>query len=164
MSRGVDAKQKEKILEEIKEKLKERGLKITETRLKVIGYLLEYGKHFEIEDLVIWIRERCKDFRNCPSRPTVYRTVKLLEELGYIKPILKQGHRTVYEFIPVKGEHYHLLCLSCGKLVEFEEPTLGEILKNIATQKGFKYLHHHIEVCGICPECLKRESSGGEET
>ena len=160
MPYSADREEKRKLLEEIAQKIKQRGLKITETRLKVVSYLIDYGRHFEIEDLVVWIRERCKDYRNCPSRPTVYRTIKLLEELGYIKPVLKQGHRTVYEFLPIKGEHYHLLCLSCGRLVEFNEPRLKELVKEVAKRKGFKYLHHHLEVCGICPECLKRE---GEE-
>ncbi|RTZ68501.1 MAG: transcriptional repressor [Aquificaceae bacterium] len=157
MPTTADKEEKRKILGEIKEKLKERGLKITEARLKVISYLIDYGKHFEIEDLVIWIRERCKDYRNCPSRPTVYRTVKLLEDLGYVKPVLKQGNKTVYEFLPIEREHYHLLCLSCGKLVEFEEPFVGKIVQEIAQKKGFKYLHHHLEVCGICQDCLKKE-------
>ncbi len=157
MPKTVDRSQKQLLLEEIEGKLKERGLKITETRRKVIYYLIDYGRHFEIEDLVVWIRERCRDFKNCPSRPTVYRTVKLLEELGYVKPVLKQGHRTVYEFIPAKGEHYHLLCLSCGRLVEFQAPQIRELVREIASKEGFKYLDHHLEVCGICPECLQRE-------
>ena len=69
MHASVDREEKKRILAEIKEKLKEKGLKITEARLKVISHLIDYGKHFEIEDLVVWIRERCKDYRNCPSRP-----------------------------------------------------------------------------------------------
>lgn len=157
MPNPISREEKQKLLEEIKENLKNRGFKITEARQKVISYLIDYGRHFEIEDLVVWIRERCRDYKNCPSRPTVYRTVKLLEELGYVKPVLKQGNRTVYEFLPVKGEHYHLLCLSCGKLVEFEAPQIGDMVKEIAQREGFKYLHHHLEVCGICPECLQKE-------
>ncbi|HIO41598.1 MAG TPA: transcriptional repressor [Aquifex sp.] len=157
MPNPISREEKQKLLEEIKENLKNRGFKITEARQKVISYLIDYGRHFEIEDLVVWIRERCRDYKNCPSRPTVYRTVKLLEELGYVKPVLKQGNRTVYEFLPVKGEHYHLLCLSCGKLVEFEAPQIGDMVKGIAQREGFKYLHHHLEVCGICPECLQKE-------
>ncbi len=149
----ADSAKKEELLQEILEKLRTKGFKITTSRWKVIEYLIEYGKHFEIEDLVLWIRDRCKSRRDCPSRPTVYRTVKLLEELGYVKPVLKQGHRTVYEFIPMKGEHYHLICLKCGKLYEFEEPQIAELVKEIAKKVGYKYLHHHLEVCGICPEC-----------
>ena len=162
MHASVDREEKKRILAEIKEKLKEKGLKITEARLKVISHLIDYGKHFEIEDLVVWIRERCKDYQNCPSRPTVYRTVKLLEDLGYVKPVLEQGNTTVYEFLPIEREHYHLLCLSCGKLVEFEEPAVGKIVQEIAQKMGFKYLHHHLEVCGICPECPKREEEEEE--
>ena len=151
------SEEKEKIAEEVERSLKERGLKLTETRKKVIRYLIEYGRHFEIEDLVLWIRERCRDFRNCPSRPSVYRTVKILEELGYVKPVLKQGNKTLYEFLPVKGEHYHLLCIGCGKLVEFKSKELERIVKEVAKSFGFKYLHHHLEVCGLCPECQRKE-------
>ncbi len=157
MPNPISREEKRKLLEEINENLKRKGFKITEARQKVISYLIDYGRHFEIEDLVVWIRERCRDYKNCPSRPTVYRTIKLLEELGYVKPVLKQGNKTVYEFLPVKGEHYHLLCLSCGKLVEFEAPQIGDLVKKIAQKEGFKYLHHHLEVCGICPECLQKE-------
>ena len=152
----------EKILEEIAEAIKKRGLKLTTSRQKVIEYLLQYGKHFEIEDLVLWIVERCKNRRNCPSRPTVYRTVKLLEGLGYVKPVLRQGNKTVYEFLPLKKEHYHLLCIRCGKLYEFEEPAIKEIVEKITHEQNFKYLNHHLEVYGICPNCLKEAEK--EET
>jgi len=152
-----------RIMEEIIETLKRRGLKTTHSRLKVIEYLLQYGKHFEIEDLVLWIVERCKSRRDCPSRPTVYRTVKLLEELGYVKPILKQGHKTVYEFLLLKEEHYHLLCIRCGKLYEFEEPTVKRLVQEITQKVGYKYLNHHLEVHGICPDCL-REMEEERET
>jgi len=155
MSAQIDRKRKEELIEEITEKLKQRGLKITSSRLAVIKYIMEYGKHFEIEDLVLWIRERCKSRDDCPSRPTVYRTVKLLEELGYVKPVLKHGSRTVYEFLPLKGEHYHLLCIKCGKLVEFEDDMITRSVENVCRVNGFKYFHHHLEVYGLCPECQK---------
>jgi Fur family ferric uptake transcriptional regulator len=155
MSSQVDKNRKEELLGEIISKLREKGLKITSSRTAVVEYLIEYGKHFEIEDLVLWIRERCKSRDDCPSRPTVYRTVKLLEELGYVKSVLKHGNRTIYEFLPLKGEHYHLLCIKCGKLVEFESSTVEEIVKEVCQQNGFKYFHHHLEVYGLCPECQK---------
>ncbi|NPB04918.1 MAG: transcriptional repressor [Aquificae bacterium] len=159
MPKHLDPAKKLKLREEILQRMRERGLKLTASRLKVVDHLLEYGKHFEIEDLVLWIRERCKNRRECPSRPTVYRTVKLLEELGFVKPVLKQGTRTVYEFIPLTGEHYHLLCLKCGRLYEFEEPTIASIVKEVARRVDYKYIHHHLEVCGICPDC-RRELEG----
>jgi len=152
----------EKILEEIAHVIKRKGLKLTSSRLKVIEYLLQYGKHFEIEDLVLWIVERCKNRQNCPSRPTVYRTVKLLEELGYVKPVLRQGNKTVYEFLPLKKEHYHLLCIRCGKLYEFEEPAIRKIVEKITGELNFQYLNHHLEVHGICSDCLKEAEE--EET
>jgi Fur family ferric uptake transcriptional regulator len=155
MSSQVDKEKKKKLLEEISLNLKERGFKVTGSRLAVVKYIMEYGRHFEIEDLVLWIRERCKNRDDCPSRPTVYRTVKLLEELGYVKPVLKHGSRTVYEFVPLKGEHYHLLCIRCGKLVEFESEEINSEVINVCKQNGFKYFHHHLEVYGLCPECQK---------
>jgi len=152
-------REKEDLLRKILTKLQEKGYKLTESRRKVIKYLLEHGRHFDIEEFSAWVYGRCGGRKDCPSRPTVYRTVKLLEELGFVKPVLKTGAggKTIYELLPVKGEHYHLVCLKCGKLVEFEFPSLGNAIKEIATGYGFKYLHHHLEVFGICPECLERE-------
>jgi len=155
MSAQSEQQLKADLLREITDRIKERGLKITNSRVAVVKHLMEYGKHFEIEDLVIWIRERCKGSGNCPSRPTVYRTVKLLEELGYVKPVLKHGARTVYEFLPLKGEHYHLLCLNCGKLVEFEDQRVSDAALEACKESGFSYFHHHLEVYGLCPECQR---------
>ncbi|NPA14812.1 MAG: transcriptional repressor [Aquificae bacterium] len=156
-----NVQQKEALIKEIIEKLKKKGLKITAARVKVIEYLLQYGKHFEIETLVDWIRERCKGKQElekvCPSRPTVYRTIKLLEELGYVKPIFKQNNRTIYELTPLGEEHYHLMCVKCGKLVEFENPRLGKEIRDIALSQGFRYLNHNLEVLGICPQCQEEE-------
>jgi len=150
--------EKETLLKEILSKIQESGYKLTESRKRVIKYLLEHGRHFDIEEFSAWVYGRCGGRRDCPSRPTVYRTVKLLEELGFVKPVLKTGGKTVYELLPAKGEHYHLVCLKCGKLIEFEVPNLGELIKDITNKYSFRYLHHTLEVFGICPECLKRES------
>jgi Fe2+ or Zn2+ uptake regulation protein len=149
--------EKETLLKEILTKLQEKGYKLTESRKRVIKYLLEHGRHFDIEEFSAWVYGRCGGRKDCPSRPTVYRTVKLLEKLGFVKSVLKTGGKTIYELAPVKGEHYHLVCLKCGKLVEFEVPHLGEIIKEITNKYGFQYLHHRLEVFGICPECLKKE-------
>ncbi len=151
-----DKERRESLIEEIENKLKEKGLKTTKTRRAVIRYITEFGKHFEIEDLVLWIRERCRQRDDCPSRPTIYRTVKLLEELGYVKAVLKHGSRTVYEFVPLKGEHYHLICINCGALVEFENWSIGGVIKEVCKRYGYKHYHHHLEVYGLCPECVKK--------
>lgn len=130
--------------------LKQRGYKVTKSRLNLVDKIASYGSHFEIEQLVHYVVGSSKDG---VSRSTVYRTVKLLQEFGAIREVIKLGNRTIYEFSAGKPHHEHLVCVECGKIIEFYKDEIEELQDKVCQEMDFTPLHHRLEIFGICSEC-----------
>lgn len=141
-------------LNELKQKfeqfLKQKGYKVTKSRLELIDKIASYGSHFEIEQLVMWVSNQDK---GVVSRSTIYRTVKLLQEFGAIREVIKLGNRTIYEFIAGKPHHEHLICVKCGKIIEFYREDIEEIQDKVCEEYKFTPLNHRLEVFGVCSGC-----------
>ncbi|MCS6957551.1 MAG: Fur family transcriptional regulator [Aquificaceae bacterium] len=152
-------------LEELKSKfeqfLRQRGHKITRGRFEIIDKIANYGPHFEIEELVRWIANQD---RSAASRSTVYRTVRLLQEFGAIREVIKLGNRTIYEFVAGKPHHEHLICVECGKIIEFYKQEIEELQDRVCEEHRFSPINHRLEIFGVCSDCKekKHESRGME--
>ena len=84
---------------------------------------------------------------------TVYRTMKLLTELGLAAQRKFADGETRYE--PISGEehHDHFICQGCGKIIEFEDEALEALQKRIAERYRFQTVHHRLELYGRCADC-----------
>lgn len=141
------------IKKEIIDKLKEKRIKITNQRLNIIEEILKSKGHFEVEDLVYKIKKKNID----ASRATIYRTLNILKDLGYIVEVIKLNNKTYYEFAN-KEHHDHLLCLNCGKIIEFHDDEIEKLQNSICEKYNFKPVYHRLEIFGICEECVKKEA------
>jgi len=99
--------------EQFKYFLKEKRLKYTKERKKIIKAITVIQKHFAAEDIHQQIRKQ----KSRVSLATVYRTIPLLIESGLITETLYRGEKVVYEKIYNKPHHDHMVCLSCGKII-----------------------------------------------
>ncbi|WP_448587965.1 Fur family transcriptional regulator [Thermocrinis sp.] len=133
--------------------LKNKGNKITRRRFDIIEIIASYGKHFEIEELVRWISSQNK---NIASRSTIYRTVKLLQEFGAIREVIKLNNRTIYEFVVGKQHHEHLICVECGKIIEFYKQDIEVLQDEVCKEYDFTPLNHRLEIFGICSNCKNK--------
>lgn len=95
---------------------------------------------------------------------TVYRTLKLLTRLGLATRRKFEDGETRYERASEGTHHDHLICLGCGKIIEFEDPTLEAIQKGIAQRYRFKTSHHLMELYGRCEECDQKKRTSGRKT
>ncbi len=138
--------------DEFKRYLKKNNMKITQSRLDLIDLLASYGKHFEVEELVNWVSSKT-DRR--VSRSTIYRTIKLLQEFGAIKEVIKQNNRTIYEFVVGKPHHDHLVCVECGKIIEFVNEDIENLQDEVCREYEFEPINHRLEIFGICADCRK---------
>ncbi|NPB07821.1 MAG: transcriptional repressor [Aquificae bacterium] len=136
--------------EEFTRFLRKKNLKVTRARLDLIDLIADYNKHFEIEELVNWIASRTD---KKVSRSTIYRTIKLLEEFGAIREVIKKDNKTIYEFVVGRSHHDHLVCLKCGKIIEFVNEDIENLQNEICRQYEFKPTHHRLEIFGLCREC-----------
>ncbi len=135
---------------EFEQFLKQKGYKVTKSRLELIDKIAKYGSHFEIEQLVVWVSNQDK---SVASRSTVYRTIKLLQEFGAIREVIKLGNRTIYEFIAGKPHHEHLICVKCGKIIEFYKEEIEELQDRVCEEYNFTPINHRLEIFGLCKEC-----------
>jgi len=138
--------------EELIKKLKLKNLKLTKQRLEIIDEILNFNGHFEIEDLVFKSKE--KNLK--ASRSTIYRTLVILKDLGYIEEVIKLNNKTFYE-VANKEHHDHLICISCGKIIEFHDGKIESIQNEVCKKYNFKPVYHRLEIFGICEDCQKKE-------
>jgi Fur family ferric uptake transcriptional regulator len=134
-----------------KDILSSKGLKNTREREIILKELETRKDHFNAEKLYISLLR--KEVR--VSRPTIYRTLRLLEKLHFIEKLDIKKNCFYYETIPQRKEHGHLICEQCGKIIDFSCNGI-EILKSEACKdKDFKLENISVQVFGLCKDCQK---------
>jgi len=140
----------EKLLSKFKLLLKENGLKFTTQRELVLKTLFNYLGHFTPEDLHMLIKKNNPDSN--VGVTTIYRTLNLLESNHIVTSISFGIQGKKYE-LGNKPHHDHLICNQCGKIVEFEDPTIEELQEKIAKMHDFKLTEHIMQLYGVCKDC-----------
>ncbi len=140
----------EKQLLEFKNIVRKKGLKFTPQRKQIFEEILKTEGHFQIEDLVHKIKEKGINV----SRATVYRTLNIMKELGFVEEVIKFKNKTIYE-VSLKHHHDHLICTNCGKIIEFHEEKIEELQNKICKKYKFHPDFHRLEIFGLCNECYK---------
>jgi Fur family ferric uptake transcriptional regulator len=130
--------------------LTQHGLKYTQQREIILQVFLEgAGEHLSLDELL----ERAKARYPAVGYATVYRTMKILAECG-IASEHKFGEGQVRYERAVEGEHHdHLICATCGKILEFEDDRIERYQQEVAESHGMRVVSHRHE---IYAECLRR--------
>ena len=135
-------------LQKLRKYLKANGLRFTTERVIILEEIFSFPSHFDAEQLFIHIREK----HNHISRATVYRTLELLHKIEIIKKEnLGQGFAT-YELSMNLPHHDHLICVVCGKVVEFADDVIERRQKEICEKYGMEMIRHQLQIFGRCKE------------
>lgn len=127
--------------------LEQNNLKQTKQREMILSAFLEARRHVTSDDLYQFVRERYPNI----GYTTVYRTMKLLVEAGLATEHHFDDGITRYE---IEQEHHdHLVCIKCGKIVEFECELIEDTQNEIARRHDFQVLRHRHELYGHCSSC-----------
>ena len=131
----------------------QEGKRLTKQRLKVLNLFENVGpgNHLSAEE----VHEELISSNSKVSLATVYRTLRLLVQMGFLneRQLIEGGHR--YELISNDfPDHHHLICIRCGRTEEFESDQVLEAGKKAAEIKGFKLIESSFKVKAICPNCL----------
>ena len=127
--------------------LGEHGLKQTRQREAILDVFLSAGGHLTSEELLQAVRKLHPSI----GYTTVYRTMKLLSEAGLASERHFDDGITRYE---IEHEHHdHLVCVKCGKIIEFECKAIEASQNEIAERHGFRILRHRHELYGHCAAC-----------
>lgn len=129
-----------------RKRLSSAGLRITNQR----ALILEIIRHRHLDADEVYRQARDKQPRL--SLSTVYRTLRTLKKLGLVEELHFDEAHHHYEVKP-PAEHHHLVCLGCGKIVEFECQLCPQMRKEIASKKGFEITGVEVHMTGYCSKC-----------
>jgi len=131
--------------------LKQKGLRITPQRLKILDAFLNADDHVSMEELFLLVREQ----DSTVGQVTVYRTLKLLCEAGIASAVNFEEGMARYE--PVGMHHHdHLVCEKCGRKIEFVNDAIEELQTKVCRVHDFIPTTHHMVLYGICADCRKK--------
>jgi len=141
------------VVENFRAFIKSKGLKYTPEREEILKEILGCQEHFDVDELYIKLKKRGSKV----SKASIYRTIPLLIEAGYVQEVYKQDNRAYYEVVLNKMPHLHFICLNCKTVSEIEDEKLVELIKEYANKNGFSVLSYHLEVFGLCKKCKEEE-------
>ena len=133
----------------------ERGLRITEQRRVIARVLSESSDHPDVEEL----HKRATAIDSGISIATVYRTVRLFEEAGILDRHDFGDGRSRYEAAP-EAHHDHMIDVETGKVMEFVDPELEALQRQIAERLGFRLVDHRMELYGVRLDRTGEAASG----
>ena len=122
----------------------DKGLRITEQRRVIAQVLSDSEDHPDVEQL----HARAAAIDPGISIATVYRTVRLFEDAGILDRHDFGDGRARYEAAP-EAHHDHLIDVESGKVVEFVDPELEALQKQIAEKLGYRLVDHRMELDGV---------------
>jgi Fur family ferric uptake transcriptional regulator len=141
---------------DVRDELRSRGLRWTPQRRLILEVLSATEGHITGSELI----ERCKarDPETTPS--TVYRTLDVLEALGYLSHSHSAAGREEFHVLP-GADHGHLQCRSCGTTWELDPDVAAGIVAPIERRHGFVADVGHLTISGVCATCAARDEPGG---
>jgi Fur family transcriptional regulator, ferric uptake regulator len=133
---------------EIRDELRSRGLRWTPQRRLILEALDQTHGHVTGSELV----ERCRERDPDTTPSTVYRTLDVLEDLGYVSHSHSADGREEFHVLPL-AEHAHLQCRSCGRTWELGLEDAAALAQPARDRFGFVADIGHMTIVGLCADC-----------
>jgi Fur family ferric uptake transcriptional regulator len=131
--------------------LKAEKNRITPERFEVLDAALEYNGHFGADDLYIIMKNSDSNV----SRATVYKTLELLAQCNLLTKRHFGDNMTRYESGFKRQIHDHLICVDCGRIVEFADTRIKKIPEEISDNLGFNFESYSFNIFGRCKDVKK---------
>jgi Fur family transcriptional regulator, ferric uptake regulator len=138
----------EKASEVFKDFLKSEKNRITPERFEVLDAALNYEGHFGADDLYIIM----KNNKSRVSRATVYKTLELLVQCELLSKRNFGDNLTRYEGSFKKQIHDHLICMDCGRIVEFTNLKIKGLPEAISNNLGFEIESYSFNIFARCKD------------
>lgn len=129
------------------------GLRITNQRAIILDIIKRSEPHLDADE--IYRRARKKEPRI--SLSTVYRCLLRFKEMGLVEEYHFDESHHHYEVKPT-STHHHLVCLGCGRVIEFEYDLVRQIEENVPETRGFEITETEFRINGYCSRCHKERA------
>jgi Fur family transcriptional regulator, ferric uptake regulator len=135
-------------IQDIASRLAQCGCRMTPQRLMILETIEKSRGHISAEEIYDDIRESHPSL----NVSTVYRTLELLKELGFVTET-RMGDGCVRFHSAGHEHHHHLVCSKCGAVSELSEGELVPLGETLSQKYGFKADLHHLAIFGCCKKC-----------
>ncbi len=129
-----------------------QGLKLTRERTALVREIFGTHYHFEADELLFKMKGKSLKI----SRATVYRTLELLVKSGLVRRVHLGEEHYHYEHVRGDSHHDHLICTTCGTVIEFQDPQMQARQHEICHRRKFIATSHNLQILGICEACQKK--------
>ncbi|MFI5252001.1 MAG: Fur family transcriptional regulator [Bacteroidota bacterium] len=129
--------------------IQNKGLRSTRERQLILEEIMRGDGHFDAEEFYTILKS--KGFK--VSRATVYNTLDLLVDCGLISKSRFGETHSHYEKAFGRPQHYHLICLECGEIIEFTTDRLTKIQDEVCKANAFKPQSASLQIFGACSKC-----------
>ena len=130
--------------ETIEKKCILKGVKLTDQRKIIAQVMSDSSDHPDVDELY----KRVSKIDSKISIATVYRTVKLFEEVGILTKHDFKGGKARYEELS-EGHHDHLIDVKTGEIIEFVDEDIEKLQKKVAEKYGYDLVDHKLELYGV---------------
>ncbi len=133
------------MMEVFREKLKEKGLKITPQRIAIYEAVVKLKNHPTAENIIDYIKTNHPNI----SVGTVYKVLESLVEASLLKKV--KNERDVMRYDAILHKHHHLYCSETDKIADFEDPELDQLIAGYFARKkikGFKVKDITLQITG----------------
>ena len=129
-----------------------QGLKLTSERTALVREIFSTHYHFEADELLFKMKEKNVKI----SRATIYRTLELLVRSGLVRRVHLGEDHYHYEYVSGNSHHDHLICTTCGGVIEFHDEELEQRQREICEKKKFTPTFHNLQILGVCDSCRRK--------
>ncbi len=132
-------------------RLVEYNQQYTANRRAVVAALAEAGSPITLPDLLT--------ANDALAQSSTYRSLAVLVDAGVVRRLVHGGDHARFELDEHLTEHHHhLICESCGKVVDVTLPARVESAMDrtflaVAAASGFTPKHHTVDIYGVCADC-----------
>jgi len=144
------------VLQTFQEYLGRRGLKLTRQREEILRTLMTAQRHLGIEELYVTLKKQDPTI----GRATIFRTIHLLKECGLVAEVGSADGRARFELKADRPHHDHMICIECGRIIEFQSPMMERFQDGAIRRHGFIALWHRHEIFGRCRNCQLKGKKG----
>jgi Fur family ferric uptake transcriptional regulator len=137
---------------ELQKLLAEKKLKKTSQRALIWASLLESKGHPSVEE----IRDNLLKEGHRIGLATIYRTIKLLLESGFIRQSKLHGMGR-YEPVVSQPNHLHFICNVCGSTVEFPSRKIENLIRHATEANNFEERYSRYAIFGVCKTCVRKQ-------
>lgn len=138
--------------------LREHRRKLTRPRQAILDIIAAADHHLTPAEIHKLARKKYPNL----GLVTVYRTLDLLTEFGYVHRVHFADGCHSY-IAAAQGHAHHLVCSQCGKAEEFDNCDLEPLISNLQHKTGFEIDVHMLELMGRCPDCSAIEKPAGKK-